>query len=251
MKTLTMLSVFLVGCVSVPPSAEVRREDMLYTVGRIAIIEDVSVNHHEQYNIVGSGSAVVIESEDGITKLLTAEHVVAVVDEKPNLLMMVQFVNDKTVYRAKVLKSSKKSDLALIAIKAKKKYAAHYHFPAVKLPRLEEVWAVGSGAGAPINATIGYSGITHENGYMEFSAAVVGGNSGGGLFSAHNGHFDLVGIVSELRQTPVKTLPTWLMTADPATRIIIPELVQLTVITPIYHLGRAVALQEIEKFLRS
>ena len=244
MKILLLISMFLVSLPLLGQTGEQRREEMLYPVGRILLYKNVSEVARPEWEGFGSGSGVAFRYVGDKTQILTAYHVVA---QKPDRIM-VQFVDDQEVHLARVKKLYEEDDLAVIEVDVKKKYLATLGIS--PLERAEDVWAVGSGLGAPLAITRGYSGIT-MNGITFFSANIVSGNSGGAFYSYVDGHFRLYGIVTALLRTPTDSVPMMLpflaMTEDGPQFMFKPQVV--VTLVPVYHQGIAISLQSILDFL--
>lgn len=225
MKTyMLFLAVLLSGCVS-PPTAQDRRDEMLYPVARVSLMEDVSTSVHPNWATRAYGSAVTIYSDD-ITVLLTAEHLTAT-----GYKMFVQFIDDPMLYPARLLKADEGRDLAMIVVETTNRPIAKLSFEPVE--RFEKVWAVGAGLGTPMLATFGYSGLTNQ-GRMMFSASVVGGDSGGAVFTEKDGHYVVSGIVSQVSLThPVSPFVDF----------------ETYIEVPVYHRGIAVSSDAIQEFV--
>lgn len=136
----------------------------------------------------GTGSGVVIESNNDYTLILTARHVI-----DHNKVLTVVTYPDEEEHSALVVKVSLKYDLAIIAIKSSHPYVA-------KLADLSEysvftpVWKVGAGLGLDPHPGDGIITINEED-TMTINAHVIYGDSGGPVFIEDNGKYKLVGIV--------------------------------------------------------
>lgn len=213
MKTSVVLVLALILSACVSPG-ELRRDEML----------DVAVRFHGE-QITGSG--VVVASDEHGTLILTAAHVARGGVNK------VTFVGDPTQYDATFIRAGDALDLALMHTSATGKTVARI-YQGDEVERMEEVFAVGAGLGLPIHMTQGYTSLSNE-GELFFSAPITSGDSGGGLFIKNGQHYELVGIITKVARKP-----------EPVTR----GLVTIAgVLVQVHHLGFAVSVDEVRKFL--
>ena len=140
------------------------------------------------------GSGVII-SEDGY--IVTNNHVVDGADE-----IVVNLVNDKKEYKAKLIGKDKKSDLAVIKIEANNLNAvSFYNSDKVKVG--DVVFALGNPFGLHETTTQGIVsatrrtgvGITEYENFIQTDASINPGNSGGALINSRG---DLIGINSAI-----------------------------------------------------
>ncbi len=169
---------------------------------------------------VGSGSGVVIHSKDDFTLILTAKHVVKKLDE-----VDITFHPDGQEYHGIVIKESKKRDLALVAVEG-------YTHPYVATlstdlePKVyTKVWKVGGGMSLTPHPGVGMITGLPKNGLM-VSCHVIFGDSGGGVW-VRDGlmQYRLVGIISQVGM--------------------------VNRVAPLPHMGYAVDIATITRFLES
>ncbi len=140
------------------------------------------------------GSGVII-SEDGY--IITNNHVVDGADE-----IVVNLVNDKKEYKAKLIGKDKKSDLAVIKIEAKNLNAVTF-YNSDKVRVGDVVFALGNPFGLHETTTQGIVsatrrtgvGITEYENFIQTDASINPGNSGGALINSKG---DLIGINSAI-----------------------------------------------------
>lgn len=135
----------------------------------------------------GVGSGVVIYSEDGVSLVLTAAHVLTIKNK-----CRVTFYPDEVTYPAEVVHISDEHDLGLVRIEAETPCVAKlpetYHYK-----NTSSVWKVGCGAGHDPFVTRGHVGDSSHDMFMH-TAPVVGGDSGGGVYARKGKRYVLVGI---------------------------------------------------------
>lgn len=138
----------------------------------------------------GSGSGVVISSEEDFTLILTAKHVVEGTDE-----VDITFYPDGEEHVGSIIKMSKKRDLALIAVEGyTHPYVAEIagnELPAVYTP----IWKVGGGLSIAPHPGEGIITGLPKN-IIQHDAGTIFGDSGGGLFvQDEDEQFRLLGII--------------------------------------------------------
>jgi S1-C subfamily serine protease len=161
---------------------QMKNEQMLYT--------SVSIRTNN-----GSGSGVIIHSQpsaDGnpaITVVLTAKHVIKNA-KKPR----IRVYPDETEFKAKVIKRSKKYDLALMAFEG-------YHPYVAKLPNdytlrvYEKMYKMGAGHSDDPYPGEGIITLVEDD-RMQIDCGIVFGDSGGPVFIKDDDDYILVGIIT-------------------------------------------------------
>lgn len=207
---------------------------LLTLVSSIALADEIDIRQQDMLKptvtLIGShsgGTGVVISSDKYTTIVLTVLHVARRVTS-------AIFVGSTKKYNATIFRFSSKYDLALMALNTTNR-------PAVTISkresvrRMEKVYSVGAGRLMPIQMTDGYASLT-ENGSLLFTAPIVGGNSGGGVYVKTKGHYELIGITKSLAVIPasirsnIRPMP-------------------FVAIIPVYHLAIAIDIATIHKFL--
>lgn len=176
MKFLVVVSLlFIGGCVTISPS-ETRRNDMLEPVVKLSMEN-------------GSGSGIVVFSDDTTTVIITANHVIA--DED---VIKVSFSGDDKKYPATVLKADSVTDLAVLQVNRGNSNIVRFSTNE-KIPSMVECFAVGNGASLSVQLTQGFI-ITTSKIYIMCTALITTGTSGGGLFIKEDGHYYLIGVIT-------------------------------------------------------
>jgi S1-C subfamily serine protease len=202
--------------------AELRRDDMLYPTVRL---------HSEVSG--GLGTGVVIESNEHSSTIITNAHVALMNGGNPIFAM---FVGDTEKYTTTVLRTHVGVDLALMTVNSGSRTVVRISNKRF-IDRMEKVYSCGAGAGLPIHMTEGYTSITSpEDHRIMFTAPIVGGNSGGGIYIRTKKHYELVGISAQVMQTGAKVMSPRGQTVFQAA-------------VPVYHLGFAVDIDTVHKFL--
>lgn len=138
---------------------------------------------------LGVGSGVVIASQDDTTLILTAKHVLA----KKHKCRVTLYPEEIT-YPATVVAKSKDHDLALIQIQAETPFVARLP-DNPKYEKTMSVWKAGCGAGHDPFVAKGHLGDINPD-HILFTAPVVGGDSGGGVYTRRGKHYVLIGIIT-------------------------------------------------------
>ena len=181
MKIWIILFVLLSGCTVSKSVADTQKEDMLYP--SVKVITET-----------GHGSGVVFMSENGMSMILTAKHVI-----KGHKTVNISFYPYDDEVKGTVIKRSEEHDLALVAVMYEHPYMVTLG-RVRHLKPFEKVWKVGAGNGLPPYPTEGIVSIYDEE-MMLVSAPITFGDSGGGLFVKEGKHYVYVGMATMVGAT--------------------------------------------------
>lgn len=151
-----------------------------------------------------TGSGVVIHSGEYGTYIITNYHVVegVIKDEKSEPVSVEFFAHGSmnTEHEVKILAEDEAMDLALLWFSEKVDCVAILKPPWLDLTVFQKAWAVGAGLGAAPFPTVGMISDVErkidDEDFIETSAEIIYGNSGGGLFVFTGEHYVYVGVPS-------------------------------------------------------
>lgn len=180
------MALFLVFFVTIPPTQTEKYDQMIRPVVIVTMASGA----------VGSG--VVIKS-DSHTFIISKEHVT-----KNEEWLKVEINGE--VYDGELIKEDEEVDLSLLRVAAHTDYVAIIHNKSLSV--FDEVFVVGKGAEDVVYPSFGIiANPLNKEEMVQFSAPVVNGVSGGGVFRQHKGHYDLVGIIDSFRIAPIRITP--------------------------------------------
>lgn len=205
------LLLLVVGCAT-PPTSEQKYDQMVRPAVRISM------------NSGDYGSGVVYFSED-YTLIISAHHVT-----KNEEWLKVHMNGEE--YDAEIVKEDEELDLSVLRVEAHTDYVAHMHD--VEVMPFDEIFIVGGGHEYDPYPTMGIvsNSYNEELDLIQFSAPIVGGVSGGGMYRRHGQHYVLVGIADKIGLYPI------FATAGGT-----------TVKIPIVNIGWAIPIQVVEEFI--
>lgn len=179
---------------------------LLLMLATPAIAHDYVVENHTALQTVvritmtsgGWGSGVVISSENGVTRIISAQHVT--VNES-----WIKVTLDGKVYDATLVRESLELDLSILEVQATTLHVADIHSE-TKLFVFEKAYVIGAGMGrSPYPAQAMISHVTARPGLWMWTGPVVGGMSGGGVFRLHGDHYQLIGIIKMVATATIRT----------------------------------------------
>ena len=192
-----------------------KQKEMLYPV---VFVYRNKTSKSGVVTIVSSGNGVVIysaprgEQNEWYTYILTVDHILG--DQSSVLLRWTQsehLIPSDDFLEADVVATDKIQDLALLRVRDKTQGTsaiAHFLSDDEPIAVFDRIWAVGSGLGFPTFPTEGIISNTEvldePKRYIQFSAPIIYGNSGGGLFrwSGKHKRYEFVSIVRALMPLP-------------------------------------------------